>query len=47
MKRVWMLLLPLAFFVATRSLSSYLADLYPAAIVAALSVAAGRPVPSR
>ncbi len=42
MKRVWMLVLPLAFFVATRSLSTYLADLYPAAIVAAVSVA---PVP--
>ena len=40
MKRVWMLLLPLAFFVATRSLSTYLADLYPAAIVAAISVGA-------
>jgi uncharacterized membrane protein len=38
MKRVWMLLLPLTFFVATRSLSTYLLDLYPAAIVAALSV---------
>lgn len=39
MKRIWMLVLPLAFFVATRSLSTYLADLYPAAIVAAVSVA--------
>ena len=39
MKRIWLLLLPLAFFVATRSLSTYLADLYPAAIVAAVSVA--------
>jgi hypothetical protein len=39
MKRIWMLCLPLAFFVATRSLSTYLADLYPAAIVAAISVA--------
>ena len=39
MKRIWMLLLPLAFFVATRSLSTYLADLYPAAIVAVVSVA--------
>ena len=37
-----MLVLPLAFFVATRSLSTYLVDLYPAAIVAAVSVA---PVP--
>lgn len=41
-KRVWMLLLPLAFFVATRSLSTYLADLYPAAVVAAVSVAPAR-----
>ena len=39
MKRIWLLILPLAFFVATRSLSTYLADLYPAAIVAAVSVA--------
>ena len=41
MKRIWMILLPLTLFVATRSLSSYLLDLYPAAIVAALSVAPG------
>ncbi len=40
MKRIWMLLLPLAFFVAPRSLSSYLLDLFPAAIVAASTVAA-------
>ncbi len=39
MKRIWMFCIPLAFFVATRSLSTYLADLYPAAIVAAFSVA--------
>ncbi len=39
MKRLWMLLLPLAFFVAPRSLLSYLLDLYPAAIVAAVTVA--------
>jgi uncharacterized membrane protein len=38
MKRIWMLLLPLTFFVATRSLSTYLVDLFPAAIVAAISV---------
>jgi uncharacterized membrane protein len=44
MKRIWILLLPLAFFVATRSLSTYLVDLYPAAIVAVVTVgpAAGR-----
>jgi hypothetical protein len=41
MKRIWMILLPLTLFVATRSLTSYLLDLYPAAIVAALSVAPG------
>ncbi len=39
MKRVWMLALPLAFFVAPRSLTSYLLDLYPAALVAVLTVA--------
>jgi hypothetical protein len=39
MKRVWLILLPLSFFFATRSLSSYLLDLYPAALIAALSVA--------
>ena len=38
MKRGWMLLLPLAFFVAPRSLSTYLIDLFPAAVVAALTV---------
>jgi hypothetical protein len=39
MKRIWLLLLPLTFFVVTRSLSSYLLDLIPAAIVAAVTVA--------
>ena len=39
MKRLWMLLLPLTFFVAARSLLSYLIDFYPAAVVAAVSVA--------
>jgi uncharacterized membrane protein len=42
MKRIWMLLLPLAFFVATRSLSTYLVDLYPAAIVAVVTVGPAR-----
>ena len=41
MKRIWLILLPLSFFVAPRSLSSYLLDLYPAALVAAVSVAPG------
>jgi uncharacterized membrane protein len=39
LKRIWLILVPLSFFVATRSLSSYLLDLTPAAIVAAISVA--------
>ncbi|MGO8872023.1 MAG: hypothetical protein ACLQPH_11600 [Acidimicrobiales bacterium] len=38
MKRIWLLVLPLAFFVAPRSLSTYLLDLFPAAIVAAVTV---------
>ncbi len=38
MKRLWMLLVPLTFFVAARSLSSYLVDLLPAAMVAAVTV---------
>lgn len=42
MKRIWLILLPLTFFVAPRSLSSYLLDLYPVALVAAVSVAPGR-----
>ena len=45
LKRVWPILLPLAFFFATRSLSSYLVDLVPVALVAATSVAAARPSP--
>ncbi len=39
MKRIWLVVLPLSFFLAARSLSSYLLDLYPAALVAAASVA--------
>jgi uncharacterized membrane protein len=39
MKRIWLLVLPLVFFVAPRSLLSYLLDLLPAAIVAAVTVA--------
>lgn len=41
MKRIWLILLPVSFFVAPRSLSSYLLDLFPAALVAAVSVAPG------
>jgi len=46
-KRVWLLLVPLAMFASARSLSSYLVDLVPAALVAALTVAGagGRPPP--
>lgn len=38
LKRVWLLMLPLVFFVAPRSLASYLVDLVPAAVVAAVTV---------
>ena len=39
MKAVWLLLLPAVLFVPGRSLASYLVDLFPAALVAALTVA--------
>lgn len=42
MKRIWMLVVPVIFFVAPRSLSTYLLDLVPAALVAAVSVAPAR-----
>ena len=42
LKRAWLFLLPLAFLVAPRSLSEYVLDLIPVALVAALSV---RPAP--
>ncbi len=38
LKRVWVLLLPLVFFVAPRSLASYMVDLIPVAVVAAVGV---------
>jgi hypothetical protein len=53
LKRVWLLALPLAFFFSPRSLSSYLVDLFPIAVVAAVSVhgaaggAAARPLARR
>ena len=47
MKRLWMLLLPLTFFVAARSLLSYLIDFYPAAVVAARVGGAGGRRPGR
>jgi len=42
MRRVWLFLVPVVLFLPGRSLSSYLIDFFPAAIVAALTVA--RPV---
>ncbi|HUY23277.1 MAG TPA: hypothetical protein VMV22_13150 [Acidimicrobiales bacterium] len=47
MKRIWPLLLPVAFFFSARSLSSYLVDLFPMAVVAAVTVAAGARPPSQ
>jgi hypothetical protein len=38
LKRIWPLLLTIPFFFSPRSLSSYLVDLFPVALVAALSV---------
>ncbi len=38
LKRIWPLLLTVPFFFSPRSLSSYLVDLFPVALVAALSV---------
>jgi hypothetical protein len=38
LKRIWPLLLTIPFFVSPRSLSSYVVDLFPVALVAALSV---------
>ncbi len=38
LKRIWPFLLPLALFIPARSLTSYLLDFLPAALVAALSV---------
>jgi hypothetical protein len=44
LKRIWPLLIPVVFFFSARSLSSYLVDLFPVAIVAAVTVAtAARP----
>ena len=39
LKRIWPLLIPAVFFFSARSLSSYLVDLFPVAIVAAVTVA--------
>ncbi|MGH9016267.1 MAG: hypothetical protein ACRDY1_00830 [Acidimicrobiales bacterium] len=46
-KRVWLLLLPVAFFFSARSLANYLVDLFPAAVVAMTTVASPGPVPAR
>jgi hypothetical protein len=46
MKRVWLLLLPVVLFVPGRSLTSYLIDFFPAAIVAAVTVAAPATLPT-
>ncbi len=37
LKRIWLLLLPVVFFISPRSLSSYLLDLFPVALVALIS----------
>jgi hypothetical protein len=51
MKRVWLFLLPAVLFVPARSLSSYLVDFIPIALVGAVTVGlptlAGRPVLGR
>ncbi len=39
LKRIWPLLLPVAFFFSTRSLANYLVDLFPVAVVALATVA--------
>ncbi|HEV3132288.1 MAG TPA: hypothetical protein VGY51_10035 [Acidimicrobiales bacterium] len=43
MKRVWLFLLPGVLFLPGRSLSSYLIDFFPAAVIAALTVATPAP----
>ena len=42
LKRIWPLLLTIPFFISPRSLSSYIVDLFPVVLVAALSVEAPR-----
>jgi uncharacterized membrane protein len=46
LKRIWPLVLPVAFFFSARSLSSYLVDLFPVAVVAVVTVAAAPRPPS-
>ena len=43
LRRAWLFLVPLVLFVPARSLANYLSDFVPAALVAALSVAALKP----
>ena len=46
LKRAWLFLVPVAFFLPDRSLANYLLDVVPAALVAALSVGSVRPAPA-
>ena len=46
LKRIWLVLVPIPLFFSPRSLSSYLVDLFPAAMLAAITVRGARqPVP--
>lgn len=45
LKRIWLLLLPVAFFFSPRSLANYLVDLVPAAVVAMATVRTTSPAP--
>jgi hypothetical protein len=47
LKRAWPLLLPVVFFFSARSLSSYLVDLFPVAVLGLLTVAPAPPRPAR
>jgi uncharacterized membrane protein len=47
LKRIWVLVLPVAFFFSTRSFSSYLIDLFPVALVAVTSTAPATPATTR
>jgi hypothetical protein len=46
MKRIWLILLPVAFFFSPRSFTGYLIDLFPVALVALITVQ-GAPRPER
>jgi hypothetical protein len=47
LKRIWPLLLPAVFFFSARSLSSYLVNLFPVAVIAAATVTAAVPASPR